>query len=145
MTSSPLPTENPAPQQTIQLRVRYDECDPMGLVHHSQYLKYFEIGRTEFLRSAGGRYRDVEASGLFVVVAHVDCKYRAAAKYDDLIDVTTRMVKVTAAKIVHQYEIRRDGQLLVEATVTLACVDRQGRLQRVPESVLPVASAQPES
>lgn len=123
-------------EQTITLRVRYDECDPMGFVHHSNYLRYFEIGRTEFLRSSGGRYRDVEAAGLFVVVIHIDCRYRASAKYDDEIQVTTRVAKVTAAKIIHEYEIRRDGQLLVEATVTLAVIDSDGRLQRVPESLI---------
>ncbi|WP_044301914.1 acyl-CoA thioesterase [Rhodopirellula sallentina] len=123
-------------EQTITLRVRYDECDPMGFVHHSNYLRYFEIGRTEFLRSAGGRYRDVEAAGLFVVVVHVDCRYRMSAKYDDEIQVTTRIAKVTAAKIVHEYVIARDGKVLVEATVTLAVIDREGRLQRVPESVI---------
>ncbi|MFG0253515.1 MAG: acyl-CoA thioesterase, partial [Rhodopirellula sp. JB053] len=100
------------------------------------YLRYFEIGRTEFLRSAGGRYRDVEAAGLFVVVVRVDCRYRMSAKYDDEIQVTTRIAKVTAAKIVHEYEITRDGQVLVEATVTLAVIDREGRLQRVPESII---------
>jgi acyl-CoA thioester hydrolase len=106
-------------EQTIRLRVRYDECDPMGLVHHSNYLRYFEIGRTEALRSAGGRYREVEAAGLFVVVARIDCRYKSPARYDDKIEVTTRVAKVTAAKIIHEYEIRRDEQILVEATVTL--------------------------
>lgn len=133
-------SESPPIEQTIAIRVRYDECDPMGMVHHSRYLKYFEIGRTEFLRSSGGRYRDVEAAGLFVVVAHVDCRYRSAARYDDVIDVTTRVAKVTAGKIVHEYEVHRDGELLVEATVTLAVIDREGRLQRVPESIIPKAS-----
>src|SRR6056297_497208 len=123
-------------QQTIRLRVRYDECDPMGFVHHSNYLRYFEIGRTEFLRSAGGRYRDVEQAGLFVVVAHLDCRYRKSARYDDEIDLTTRIANVTAAKIVHEYEIRRGEDLLVEATVTLAVIDRDGRLQRVPEALI---------
>ena len=111
----------------------------MGLVHHSNYLTYFEIGRTEFLRSSGGRYRDVEAAGLFVVVVHVDCRYRSAARYDDSIDVTTRLGKVTAAKIVHEYQIHRGDELLVEATVTLAVIDRDGRLQRVPDGLVPIA------
>lgn len=123
-------------EQTISLRVRYDECDPMGFVHHSNYLRYFEIGRTEFLRSAGGRYRDVEAAGLFVVVVRVDCRYRMSARYDDEIQLTTRIAKVTAAKIIHEYEIKRDGSILVQATVTLAVIDREGRLQRVPESLI---------
>ena len=108
----------------------------MGLVHHSNYLRYFEIGRTEFLRSAGGRYRDVEAAGLLVVVVRVDCRYKSPARYDDEIEVTTRIAKVTAAKIIHEYAIKRDGQTLVEATVTLAVIDREGRLQRVPESLI---------
>lgn len=141
MTGSPDAVSPPSPlEHTIQLRVRYDECDPMGLVHHSQYLKYFEIGRTEFFRSCGGRYRDVEAAGVFVVVAHIDCRYRSAARYDDVIDVTTRIAKVTAAKIVHEYRICRGDELLVEATVTLAVIDRDGRLQRVPEELIPTAS-----
>ncbi len=123
-------------QQTITLRVRYDECDPGGFVHHSNYLSYFEIGRTEFFRSSGGRYRDIEAGGRFVVVARVDCRYKVPAKYDDEIQLTTRIANVTTAKIVHEYEIHRDGTLLVEATVTLAVIDRDGRLQRVPETLI---------
>lgn len=118
------------------LRVRYDECDPMGLVHHSNYLKYMEIGRTDLLRAAGGCYRDMEAAGMLVVVARIDCRYRSPAKYDDVITVTTQVTKVTAAKIIHEYQIRRDEQVLVEATVTLAVIDRSGQLQRVPQSVL---------
>ncbi len=117
-------------------RVRYDECDPMGLVHHSIYLQYFEIGRTELLRASGGRYREMEATGQFVVVVRVDCRYRRPARYDDLIEIETRIAKVTVGKIVHDYQITRDGECLVEATVTLAVIDRDGRPQRVPESLL---------
>ncbi|WP_153555188.1 acyl-CoA thioesterase [Roseimaritima sediminicola] len=123
-------------EHTIELRVRYDETDPMGLVHHSNYLRYFEIGRTELLRAAGGRYRDMEAAGLLVVVVRVDCRYKAPARYDEMITVTTQITKVTAAKIIHHYVIRRDGQVLVEADVTLAVIDREGRLQRVPEALI---------
>ncbi|TWU16235.1 Acyl-CoA thioester hydrolase YbgC [Allorhodopirellula heiligendammensis] len=123
-------------QQTITLRVRYDECDPGGFVHHSNYLTYFEIGRTEFFRSSGGRYRDIEAAGWYVVVARVDCRYKLPARYDDEIQLTTRIVDVTAAKIVHEYEIHRDNTLLVQATVTLAVIDRDGRLQRVPDALI---------
>jgi acyl-CoA thioester hydrolase len=123
-------------EHQIELRVRYDEVDPMGYVHHANYLRYFEIGRTELLRAAGGCYRDMEAAGQLVVVVRVDCRYRMPAQYDDLITVHTRIARVTAAKIIHRYQIRRDDQILVEADVTLAVIDRQGRLQRVPESLL---------
>lgn len=128
-------------EHSIQLRVRYDEVDPMGFVHHSNYLRYFEIGRTELLRASGGCYREMEASGQLVVVIRVDCRFRSPAKYDDLIRVHTRIDRVTAAKIVHEYTITRPDhagtdETLVDATVTLAVIDRKGKLQRVPESLI---------
>lgn len=119
----------------LELRVRYNETDPMGFVHHSNYLTYFELGRTEMLRASGGRYREVEEAGLFVVVVRADVRYRQPARYDDAIVVNTQVTKVTAAKIIHHYTITRDGVILVEADITLAVIDRQGRLQRVPESL----------
>jgi acyl-CoA thioester hydrolase len=123
-------------EHTTELRVRYDEVDPMGFVHHSNYLRYFEIGRTELLRASGGCYREMEEAGQLVVVVRIDCKYRQPAKYDDLIQIQTRIDKVTAAKIIHTYAITRDHDSLVEATVTLAVIDRNGTLQRVPQSLL---------
>ena len=123
-------------EHAIHHRVRYDECDPMGIVHHSVYLQYFEMGRTELLRASGGRYRDMEDEGLLVVVARVDCSYKSAARYDDLIEIQTRIAKVTAGKIVHEYTVRREQTTLVNATITLAVVNRQGELQRVPESLI---------
>lgn len=123
-------------EHTLELRVRYDEVDPMGFVHHSNYLRYFEIGRTELLRASGGCYREMEADGQLVVVVRVDCRYRHPAKYDDLIQVRTRIEKVTAGKIIHNYTITRDQVPLVEATVTLAVIDRSGKIQRVPQALL---------
>ncbi|NND98078.1 MAG: acyl-CoA thioesterase [Pirellulaceae bacterium] len=123
-------------EHTIQHRVRYDECDPMGFVHHSIYLQYFEMGRTELLRASGGRYRDMESAGLLVVVVRVDCRYKRPAQYDDLISIQTRIDKVTAGKIIHEYAVTRDDDLLVTATVTLAVIDRQGKVQRVPQFLI---------
>ena len=128
-------------EHTVELRVRYDEVDPMGFVHHSNYLRYFEIGRTELLRASGGCYREMEAAGQLVVVIRVDCRYRKPAKYDDLIRIHTRIDRVTAAKIIHEYTITRASETqvdekLVDATVTLAVIDRTGTLQRVPESLI---------
>lgn len=123
---------------SIEVRVRYNECDPMGFVHHSNYLTYMEMGRTEMLRASGGRYREMEAAGQFVVVVRADVRYRSPARYDDVLVVTTQVTKVTAAKIVHQYTIRRDEATLVEAEVTLAVIDRNGKLQMVPEDLASV-------
>jgi acyl-CoA thioester hydrolase len=123
-------------EHTTTHRVRYDECDPMGFVHHSKYLQYFEIGRTELLRASGGRYREMESAGQYVVVIRVDCRYRRPARYDDLINIHTRIQKVTAAKIIHHYQVTRDDDVIVEATVTLAVINRDGVPQRVPEALL---------
>ncbi|QDT09796.1 acyl-CoA thioesterase [Planctomycetes bacterium K23_9] len=123
-------------QHSIEHRVRYDECDPMGFVHHSIYLQYFEMGRTELLRASGGCYRDMEESGQLVVVVRVDCRYRSPAKYDDVVVIQTRIDRVTAGKIVHEYEILRGQDKLVDATVTLAVIDREGKLQRVPQALI---------
>lgn len=108
----------------------------MGIVHHSVYLQFFEMGRTELLRASGGCYRQMEEDGWFVVVVHVDCRYRMSARYDDLIEIKTIIEKITASKIIHRYEVTRDDTLLVEAKVTLAVLDGDGKLQRVPESLL---------
>ena len=108
----------------------------MGFVHHSVYLQYFEIGRTELLRASGGRYRDMEAAGELVVVVRVDCCYRKPAKYDDLLKINTRIERVTAAKIIHEYTVTRDDEKIVEATVTLAVIDRNGVVQRVPQALI---------
>ena len=108
----------------------------MGLVHHSNYLRYMEIGRTELLRAGGGSYRAMEAAGFLVVVAKIDCRYVSPGRYDDLIDVHTRVAKVTGAKIIHEYRIDRGDVSLFTATVTLGVIDRDGKLQRVPEDVV---------
>ena len=120
---------------SIEVRVRYKECDPMGFVHHSNYLTYMEMGRTEMLRASGGRYRVMEEAGQFVVVVRSDVRYRKPARYDDVLVITTEVAKITAAKIVHHYTIRRDETIMVEADITLAVIDRDGRLQRVPEDL----------
>lgn len=122
-------------EHTAHVRVRYDECDPMGLVHHSIYLRYFEIARLELFRESGGDYGQLEQAGVFVVVVHVDCRYLSPAKYDDELAIHVRIDKMTQAKIVHAYSIRRGDRELVRALVTLAVIDRAGRLQRIPEAI----------
>lgn len=120
-------------EHEIQIRVRYQETDCMGVLHHANYFTYFEMGRTELLRANGHDYRRVEESGVFMVVVDVGCRYRRPARYDDVLRLKTRLKRVTAAKIEHDYELYRDDELLAEGRSVLACVDREGRLQRVPD------------
>jgi acyl-CoA thioester hydrolase len=118
---------------TIQIRVRYAETDRMGLLHHANYLVYFEQARTELLRSHGLSYRDLEDKGYLLVLTKVEVRYKRPARYDDLLTIRTVVERTTAVRIDHRYEVFRDGELLTEGTTTLACVDRDGRPQPLPE------------
>lgn len=132
-------TVEPVAACELEIRVRYAECDPMGYLHHSKYFEYFEMGRTELLRTNGFRYRDLEDRGYLFVVAKVECKFRQPARYDDLLNLRVGIVRQTHARIDHEYKLYRDGLLLTEAWTTLACVDRQGRVIPIPEEILPPA------
>jgi acyl-CoA thioester hydrolase len=116
----------------ITVRVRYAETDRMGLLHHANYFVYFEMGRTEMLRSRGVSYREVEDSGHFLVIIDIGCKFKKPAYYDDLLTIRTTVGRVTHVKIVHEYHVLRDGVVLAEGHSTLACVDREGKPQALP-------------
>ena len=122
-------------QHEISIRVRYAETDRMGLLHHANYFVYFEMGRTEALRARGFSYREIEDSGHFLVIVDIGCKFKRPAYYDDLLTLRTIVERVTHVKIVHRYEVLRDGLLLAEGHSTLACVDREGKPQALPESL----------
>ncbi len=93
------------------------------------------MGRTELLRAGGGRYREMEERGEFMVVVKIACQFKSPARYDDLLTLRTRISRVTAAKLEHEYQIHRDGGILIaEAQSTLACVGRNGRPQLIPEA-----------
>jgi len=125
----------------IEIRVRYQETDAMGLLHHATYFTYFEIGRIELARALGASYRRMEEEGLFVVVVKAECRYLKPARYDDLLRLQTTVTRVTLAKIEHEYRLLRDRDLLAVGHVTLACVDREGQVRRVPDWMLPEDSA----
>src|ERR1700730_15333264 len=116
----------------ITIRVRYAETDRMGLLHHANYLVYFEQGRTELLRSQGLSYRDMEDQGFLLVLTKVQVRYRSPARYDDLLTLRTTVLRTTLVKIEHRYELSRDGLLLAEGDTTLGCVDRDGKVQSLP-------------
>jgi acyl-CoA thioester hydrolase len=119
----------------ITIRVRYAETDRMGLLHHANFFVYFEMGRTELLRARGLSYRNLEDSGALLVVIDLGCKYKKPAYYDDVLTLRTIVERVTHVKIVHRYELRREGLLLAEGHSTLACVDREGRPQALPSII----------
>lgn len=117
----------------IQIRVRYAETDRMGLLHHANYLVYFEQARTELLRSSGAAYKALEDQGYFLVVARVEIKYKSPAHYDDLLTIRTKVTRSSPVRIEHHYEVMRENVCICEATTTLACVNREGKLQAMPD------------
>lgn len=122
-------------EHEISIRVRYKETDAMGYLHHANYFVYFEMGRTELLRAAGGNYRQMEESGQFMVVVHLHCRFRKPARYDDLLTLKTKIKKMGAAKLEHVYQLLRGEELIAEGESTLACVDKNGELQLIPDSM----------
>jgi acyl-CoA thioester hydrolase len=130
------PADNPPlamlPEHSITFRVRYPEVDQMGVVHHSRFFEYFEMGRVELLRANGMSYAELERSGVLFVVVKVECRYRAPARYDDELTLTTRVARMAHVKIDHEYVLRRGETVLAEGKTTIACVDREGNLREIP-------------
>ncbi len=127
-------------QHQIEIRVRYNETDGQGRVHHAQYLNFFERGRVELLRSMGHNYRDLEASGLMLVVTEMNVRYLGASVFDDLLLLETKVVNTKGVRIEHSYRIVRqpenDESLpteIVRATSVIACIDREGKVRRLPD------------
>jgi acyl-CoA thioester hydrolase len=119
----------------LPLRVRYPEADPMGYLHHSVYLQYFEMGRIELLRAMGHSYADLEAAGVFFVVTKIEVKYRAPARFDDELQLTVNLVREGPVRLDHTYELRKGDTLLAEGTTTIACVGRDGQARAMPDEL----------
>ena len=118
------------------VRVRYAETDQMGVVYHSNYLIWFEVGRVELMRSLGFNYKQMEADDdTFIVVADVHCRYHHPALYDDLVTVRTRILEAKTRTLKFGYELFRqpDNKLLATGhTIHVAC-NRAGQVKHFPE------------
>ena len=119
-------------------RVRYPETDRMGVAHHTHYFVWFELGRTELMRSAGCTYRELEdADGVFFPVVAAGAVYKAPARYDEVVEIETRLTKTEGVRVRFEYALRRpgDGRLLATGFTVHASCGRDGRPRRLPESV----------
>ncbi|MCU0707133.1 MAG: acyl-CoA thioesterase [Pirellula sp.] len=122
-----------------RIRVHYHEVDGQGRVHHSQYLNYFERGRVEMLRASGFSYRELEATGIYLVVRSLELQFHWPALFDDELLLTTRLGYCHGARIEHHYRlVRMDpgnpgaGTLLVTGTSEIGCIDPTGKVKRLP-------------
>lgn len=122
---------------SVKVRVCYADTDRMGVVYYGNYLRYFEIARTEYLRALGTAYRDVEEQGAFLTVSEATCKYLSPARYDDMLAITTWVDRLRPTRVDFRHVVTREsgGARLAEGHVVLACVDDRGRPMRVPETV----------
>jgi acyl-CoA thioester hydrolase len=121
------------PDHEIEIRVRYYETDGQGFVHHANYFVYFEQARVEQLLALGYDYAQLEKEGILLVVNKIACKYHRPSKFGDILRLQIRTVRARGARIDHEYRVLRGHDLLAEAESTLACIDREGRPQRLPE------------
>jgi len=123
---------------STRVRVIYGDTDQMSVVYYGNYLRYFEAGRNEFIRAKGLRYRDFEERyGLVLPVAEASVKYHSPARYDDLLTVEVTLAEARRASARFAYRIvREDGVLLATGHTVHACVDRAGKIQRMPAELL---------
>lgn len=119
-----------------QVRVIFGDTDQMGVVYYANYLRYFEVGRSEFIRAKGVRYRDFEARfGLMLPVAEAGVKYLSPARYDDLLAVETSLAELGRASARFAYRLLRDEDVLATGFTVHACVDGAGKIRRMPEEL----------
>ena len=119
-------------------RVIYGDCDSMAIVYYSNYLRLFEIGRTEWLREQGITYREVERRGFFLPGTEAYVKYAQPAAYDDLLTIETRVGFVKRASSRFDYIIYRETDRIVEGYTVHACLDRNNRIVRFPDFLLKI-------
>jgi len=116
-------------------RVIYGDTDQMGVVYYANYLRWFERGRSEFLRQIGLPYASIEKAGFHFPVAEVACRYTQSAYYDDVIRIETELSELGRASLSFEYRISReaDRSPLAAGSTRHACVDRAGQLTRLPK------------
>lgn len=121
----------------MKIRVYYEDTDAAGVVYHANYLNFMERARTEFLREQGMSVAALAASGAVFPVIRMEIDFKAPARHDELLQVTTVPLKVTASTFTLQQQILRagDNQLLVQAVVTLACIGPNHKPKRIPAEV----------
>lgn len=119
----------------LDFRVRYAETDAMGVVYYANYLVWFELGRTEWIRAHGATYRQFEEHGILLPALHASCDYRNSARYDDLVRVETTVTTFSRARVGFAYRVLRvepgPETLLVEGRTEHAFLSREGRLVRL--------------
>ncbi len=124
-------------KKTVKIRVIYADTDAMGIVYHTNYIRWFETGRTEFFRNIGIAYRDVESGGFNLPLTQAYCHYHLPARYDDLVLLETDIdfIKRASIKFVHKIWDEAHKNLLAEGYTVHACTDSSGKVIRIPAMI----------
>ncbi len=115
-----------------QARVIYGDTDAMGQVYHGNYLRWFEMGRSEWFRACGMTYRELEAKGVFLPVVEAHCFYHKPAYYDDVLHISTVFQFAGPARLRFDYEVSRDGEILATGHTVHVCVNEKRKVLRPP-------------
>ena len=124
-----------------ELRVRYAETDAMAVAHHATYPVWFEVARTELMHALGLPYTEMETRGYYLMLSGLHVQYRRAARYDDRLDITTRITEIRSRTLKFAYEVHRIGadgtrELLATGETHHIATDHQYRPSRMPDDVL---------
>lgn len=120
---------------TSTIRVRYAETDQMGVVYHTNYLIWFEVGRTEYIRKTGLSYRSMEERGVYLPVLESHCRMIASARFEDSLEVRTWVEEMKTRKLTFGYEVRRGDVTLATGTTVHICLNEKRRPIRIPDWV----------
>jgi len=128
----------------VSIRVIYGDTDQMGVVYYANYLRYFDQARSELFRFLGGSYRQMEEEGLMLPVVEAQCRYKAPAHYDDLLKLKIWVEEMERARVTFAYELRRDKEeaLLAKGKTIHVCMSKNGRVTRLPDSVVRLVQQQ---
>ena len=123
-------------EDTITIRIYWEDTDAGGIVYHASHVRFFERGRTEYLRALDLSQSEMQSHrGIVFAVRRMEIDYLRPAKLDDLLSLTTRTRMVGGARVVMEQELKRDGEAIATALVTVVCIGADGRPHRVPSDL----------
>jgi acyl-CoA thioester hydrolase len=123
---------------SIKVKIYYEDTDAGGVVYYANYLRFMERARTEFLAEHGVNIAELHNEGLFFVVVHVDITYKKPARLGEIIDVTTEVIELKRASMTIRNCICKDDFVMVDALLTFACIDRDGKPRRFPDCFMSI-------
>jgi len=129
-------------QHCYAVKVYYEDTDAGGVVYYANYLRFMERARTEYLREHGIDVPRLHDNGMFLVVAHLDISYRGPAHLGETLQVTSKLLETKAVKATLRQQVLRDGELLVDALLSFACIDRSGKPLRLPPAFAALAASE---